>query len=116
MIGYSYLYKYNPNIDWQKGQWELTRCLDIYTSKAHKIQDVEVGANELYLELNVSGSFSLDNIGDEDPDNYILSWADMTDLGSYQQAMIIAAILNNRDQYRDLDCEDTKTWKAHVPE
>jgi len=30
--------------------------------------------------------------------------------------MMIAAILNNRDQYRDSDCKDTKTWKAHVPE
>ena len=73
MIGYLYLDKYNPNIDWQKGQWELTRCLDICTSKVHKIRDVEVGANELYLKLNVSGSSLLDNIGDEDPNNYILS-------------------------------------------
>jgi len=95
MIGYSYLYKHNPNIDWQKGQWELTRCLDIYTSKVRKIRDVEAGANELHLELNVSGSPSLDNIGDKDPDNYILSWADTTDPGSHQQAMMIAAILNN---------------------
>jgi len=30
--------------------------------------------------------------------------------------MIIAAILNNQDQYRDSDCEDIKTWKAHVSE
>ena len=37
MIGYSYLYKHNPNINWQKGQWEFTRCLDIYASKAHEI-------------------------------------------------------------------------------
>jgi len=37
MIGYSYLYKHNPNIDWQKGQWEFTRCPDTCTSKAHKI-------------------------------------------------------------------------------
>jgi len=58
----------------------------------------------------------LDNIGDKDPDNHIFSWADTTDPGSYQQAMIIAAILNNQDQYGDLDCEDTKTWKAHVLE
>ena len=29
---------------------------------------------------------------------------------------MIAAILNNRDQYRDSDCKDTKTWKTHVPE
>jgi len=83
MIGYSYLYKYNPNIDWQKGQWEFTRCLDTCTSKAYKIWDVEAGANELYLELDISGSPSLDDIGDKDPNNHILSWADTTDPGSY---------------------------------
>ena len=44
---------------------------------------------------------SLDDIGDENPNNYILSWADMTDPGSHQQAMVAAAILNNRDQYGD---------------
>jgi len=95
IIGYLYLYKYNPNIDWQKGQWEFTRCPDICTSKAYKIRDVETGANELYLELDVSRSPSLDDIGDEDPNNHILSWADTTDPGSHQQAMMIAAILNN---------------------
>jgi len=95
MIGYSDLYKHNPNIDWQKGQWEFTRCPDIYASKAHKIQDVEAEANELHLELDVNGFPSLDDIGDEDSDNHILSWADMTDLGSHQQVMMIAAILNN---------------------
>jgi len=116
MIGYSYLYKHNPNIDWQKGQWEFTRCPDTCASKVHKIQDVEAEANELHLEMDISGFPSLDNIGDEDPDNHILSWADTTDPGSHQQAMIITTILNNRDQYGDSDCEDTKTWKAHVPE
>jgi len=45
--------------------------------------------------MDVSGFPSLDDIGDEDPDNHILSWADMTDPGSYQQAMMIATILNN---------------------
>jgi len=109
MIGYSYLYKHNPNIDWQKGQWEFTRCPDTCASKAHKIRDVKAGTNELHLKLDVSGSLLLDDIGDEDPDNHILSWADMTDPGSHQQAMMIAAILNNRDQYGDSDCEDTKT-------
>jgi len=116
MIGYSYLYKHNTNINWQKDQWEFTRCPDTCTSKVHKTQDVEARANELHLEMDVSRFPSLDNIGDEDLDNHILSWADMTDPGSHQQAMIIATILNNWDQYRDSDCEDTKTWKAHVPE
>jgi len=66
--------------------------------------------------MDVSGFPSLNDIGDKDPSNYILSWADMTDPGSHQQAMMIATILNNRDQYRDSDCKDIKTWKAHVPE
>ena len=101
MIGYSYLHKHNSNIDWQKGQWKFTRCPDTCASKACKIQDVEAEANELHLELDVNGFPSLDDIGDEDSDNHILSWADMTDPGSYQQAMMIAAILNHRDQYGD---------------
>jgi len=66
--------------------------------------------------MDVSRFPSLNDIGDEDPNNHILSWTDTTDPGSYQQAMMIATILNNRDQYGDSDCEDTKTWKAHVLE
>ena len=66
-------------------------------------------ANKLHFELNISRSSSLDNVEDEDPNNYILSWADTTNPGSYQQVMMIVAILNNQDQYGDLDCEDTKT-------
>jgi len=45
--------------------------------------------------MDVSGFPSLDDIGDEDPDNHILSWADTTDPGNHQQAMMIATILNN---------------------
>ena len=73
MIGYLYLYKHNPNINWQKGQWEFTRCPDTCASKVHKIRDVEAGANELHLEMDVSRFLLLDDIGDEDPDNHILS-------------------------------------------
>jgi len=83
MIGYLYMYKHNPNINWQKGQWEFTRCLDTCASKVHKIWDVEAEANELHLGMDVSRFPSLDNIGDEDPDNHILSWADTTDPDSH---------------------------------
>jgi len=38
MIGYSYLYKHNPTIDWKKGQWEFTRYLNTCAYKAcHKL-------------------------------------------------------------------------------
>jgi len=84
MIGYLYLYKHNPDIDWQKGQWKFTRCLDTCTSKVYKKQDVEAGLNKLYLEMLVSGFLSLDNIKDKDPGNHILSWVDITDPGSHQ--------------------------------
>ena len=72
---------------------------------------VEIWPNEVCdnLKIDISGFPSLDDIGDEDPNNHILSWADITDPGSHQQAMMIATILNNRDQYGDSDCEDTKT-------
>jgi len=93
MIGYSYLYKHNPNIDWQKGQWEFTRYPDTCTSKVCKIRDVEARANKLHLEIDISRFLLLDDIGDEDPDNHILSLVDTTDPGSYQQAIIIATIL-----------------------
>jgi len=97
MIGYLYLYRHNPNIDWQKGQWEFTRYLDTCASKVYKTWDIEAGANELHLEMDISGFPSLNDIGDEDPNNHILSWADMTDPGSHQQAIMIVTILNNQD-------------------
>ena len=109
MIGYLYLYKHNPNIDWQKDQWKFTRCLDTYASKVHKTQDVEAGANELHLEMDVSEFPSLNNIGDKNPNNHILSWTNTTNPGSHQQMIIITTILNNQDQYRNSDCEDIKT-------
>ena len=84
--------------------------------KAHKTRDEEAGANELHLELDVSGSPSLDNIGDEDPNNHILSQADTTDPDNYQQIMVIVSLLNNQNQYGESDCKDTKAWKAHVSE
>ena len=40
----------------------------------------------------------------------------MTDPGSHQQTIMIATILNNQDQYGDLDYKNTKIWKAYVPE
>jgi len=75
MINYLYLYKYNPNINWQKGQWEFTRCLDTCANKVHKTRDVEAGANKLHLKMDVSGFPLLDDIGDENPvTNFIQSY------------------------------------------
>jgi len=97
----------------KKDQWEVTRCLDTYTSKVHKTQDVEAGANELHLKIDVSRFPLLDDIGDEDPDNHILSWANMTDPGSHQQAIIIALYSTIET---NIETQIMKTWKAHVLE
>ena len=69
------------------GKWvnrRFTGCLNTCVYKAHKIQDIEVGTNKLHLELDISRSSSLNNIEDEDTNNYILSWTDTTDVDNYQ--------------------------------
>ena len=73
VIGYLYLYKHNPNINWQKDQWEFTRCPDTCASKAYKTQNIEVGANKFHLKMFVSEFLLLDKIGDEDPNSNIFS-------------------------------------------
>jgi len=83
IIDYSYLYKHNPNINWQKDQWEFTRYLNICASKVYKIWDVKAEANELHLEIDVSRFLSLDDIRNENPNNHILSWENMTNPNSH---------------------------------
>ena len=50
MIGYTYLYAHNPEIDWRAGEWEFSRCPDTCTNKARKTETVEADANKLLLE------------------------------------------------------------------
>ena len=33
MIGYTFLHKHNPSIDWEKGEWQFTRCPEACTNK-----------------------------------------------------------------------------------
>ena len=48
MIGYSYLYKHNPEIDWFRGEWEFTRCPDNCSAKkARKNETIEAGTEEI---------------------------------------------------------------------
>ncbi|KAJ3577041.1 hypothetical protein NP233_g61 [Leucocoprinus birnbaumii] len=115
MIGYSYLYKHNPSINWQKGEWEFTRCPDTCAYKARKTQDLEAGANELQLDFDNSWESSLDDLGDEDMDNHYINWVDVNDPHNHQQAMVIASMFD-KDIEEMLDDEDTKYWKSHVPE
>jgi hypothetical protein len=115
MIGYSYLYKHNPTINWHKGEWEFTRCPDTCTGKARKTRDVEAGANELQLDSDNPWESSLDDLGDEDMDNPHINWVDTNNPNDRQQALVIASMFD-KDMEEELDDEDTKNWKEHVPE
>lgn len=37
MISYFYLYKNNPQIDWQAGEWKFFRCSETCTDRAHNM-------------------------------------------------------------------------------
>ncbi|KAJ3551707.1 hypothetical protein NM688_g4552 [Phlebia brevispora] len=69
MIGYSYLYKHNLKIDWQKGQWEFTKCSETCTARTCKTHSIEARIDELQLEPDLLWESSLNNLGDEDKDN-----------------------------------------------
>src|SRR5258708_6104552 len=46
MIGYTYLHKHNPTIDWEKGEWQFTRCPEsckAYKPRKNKI--IEAGSD-----------------------------------------------------------------------
>ena len=62
MIGYTYLYKHNPSIDWRNGEWEFNRCPDTCAAKARKTkQRVDVAESyELPLDQDLPWENSLD--------------------------------------------------------
>lgn len=45
ILGYSYLYKHNPEIDWQAGEWKFTRCPDTCATRTRKTKIIEAGAD-----------------------------------------------------------------------
>lgn len=117
MIGYSYFYEHNPQIDWQFGEWEHTRCLDTCADRACKTKVLDSETDELHLEMDLPWDLSLDNIGIEDSDNPIINWADLESPNNQEMAEVITTMLDekNIDEVLDED-EDTSNWKSHVPE
>lgn len=117
MIGYSYLHKHNPEIDWQSGEWMFTRCPEICANRTCKIQLVEAGADELQLEQDLPWESSLDILGEEDCENPYINWIDINNPHSNTQAAVVATMLdeNDMDEENDEEDEDTIKWKLHVP-
>ena len=118
MIGYTYLYKHNPEINWQEGTWEFTRCPETCADKARKTNMDEAGADELHLEYDLPWDSSLDNLGYEDMENPFIGWVDLDNPNDSIQAQVIATMFDDKDMDEELDetNEDTKAWKSHVPE
>ena len=119
MIGYSYLYKHNPNIDWANGEWEFNRCPDTCATRTRKTETLEAGADELLLE-NCLWDSSLNTLGDKDMDNPYINWIDINDADPQdrQQAAVLASMFGESElgeHIKELD-EDTKAWKSYVPE
>lgn len=113
MLGFSFLYKHNPEIDWQ-GKMEFTRCPDTCASKARKTQDIEAGTEELQLEPDLPWELPLDQIGIEDPENPYINWVEITDSNDRTQQEVIAFMLDK--EFKEEDDEDTTNWKSIVPE
>ena len=119
LLGYSYLFKHNPQIDWQAGEWEFTRCPDTCAARVRKMQaSILEASDELQEELELLES-STDTIGEEDPINQYLNWIDMNNPSEYQHGETIATMFDqNMDEELDdtFEDEDTKNWKSHVPD
>ena len=117
MIGYSYLYKHNPEIDWQTGEWVFTRCPETCAARARKMQVDEAETNELHLEPDLPWESSLDNLGEEDTENPYINWINTDDPHDHTQTAIIASMFDEKDMDEELDDsdEDTIKWKSLVP-
>ena len=117
MLGYSYLYQHNPEIDWESGEWVFTRCPETCASRACKIRVDEAGADELHLEPDLLWESLLDNLGEEDTENPYINWIDMHNSEEKTQAAVIASMLDEQDVDEELDQEDEDTtkWKSLVP-
>ena len=114
IIGYSYLTKHNPQIDWAAGEWEYTRCpTSCFISRAHKITDMEAGSDELPSN---PWDLPLDEIGEIDPHNHFISLVDLDDPDDYVMAQQIASLTDKDGLDESEPDEDTRNWKQHVPD
>ena len=100
-IGYSYLYKHNPEINWEKGEWEFTRCPESCTApQSRKITLLDAEFDDLQqadeLEPVHPWDSSLDDLEDEDLMNPLINWVELSeDLPEDQvQVHCIASMLD----------------------
>lgn len=122
MLGYLSLYTHNPQIDWQAGEWEFTRCPDTCADRVHKmkVKVLEGESDDLQHEPELIGETPLDKLGEEDPDNPYINWVNLNDPVDYKHAKVITTMFDSQNIEEDFDDtfedEDTKNWKFHVSE
>lgn len=113
MLGFLFLYKHNPELDWQE-KMEFIRCPDTCASKARKTNEVEAGTEELQLEPDLPWELSLDKIGIADPENPYINWIYLKNPNDQIQQEVIAFTFDK--EFKEDNDEDTANWKSLVPE
>ena len=68
MIGYTYLHRHNPEIDWSNGDWEFTRCSDTCADKIQKSWYLKKADIDELLIPGYPFESSLDTLETEDWD------------------------------------------------
>ncbi|PSS37026.1 hypothetical protein PHLCEN_2v1131, partial [Hermanssonia centrifuga] len=111
MLGYTYLLKHNPEIDWQKGEWKFTRCPESCAHRTHKIDLVtEEETDELQLQQREDPWVTpLDKLEEECPENPHIDWFSTENPEDLEIAKCVAEILEMNPEVED---DDTSKWQT----
>ena len=132
IIGYDFLTKHNPDINWKDGEWEWTRCPENCkkqrAKRKNRIEEIKVTQEEVdYLEYKdeISWDDILDDLGSVDPQNEYINWISTGDETAEQIAATISEILGKEDEGFDdnyvdeVNASTSKVkldqWKEKVP-
>ena len=108
ILGYTYLRKHNPEIDWERGEWRYTRCPESCAPRARKnINVTEEETDELQLPREDPLITSLDELGEECIENPHINWISTEDPEDLQIAQLTAEILaKDLEEVEDDDHQD----------
>ena len=115
-IGYEFLYKHNPNINFATGEWEFTNCpKQCHSDKATHLRCLESDLDDILadnIEWEKAWISFLDFVGNQDKTNPFINWLDL----DQPDECIQAAVLDDQFVKTDNTDEDTSQWKVQVPE
>lgn len=121
IIGYPFLRKHNPSIDWQQGKWLFNRCPEHCYAQEARIK-LHISQEETEdLDEEIDQNFLLDNIGIEDSIDPALEWIPMENLTQMEVALTIKEHIKPLPEeepsfgHWDDEDEDVINWKSHVP-